>query len=240
MVAHPFCKQTLKFSCQSCSLRQLCFPLGLTIQELSKLDTLIHQQSVLKKGATLFKQGSPFKGFFVVRSGSFKYVSQPPGADPSIIAFYMPGDFFGLDAIHNEQHPATAQALEDSSVCIISFDELMRLTREIPKLQQHLMNIVSQKCAQDINKLQRHHTAEQRLAQFLLNIAEQFERRGYAANEFQLSMSRKDIANYLDLADETISRLFKLFQDRGWLKTQHKVVTLQNIEQLTKLIAEPL
>jgi CRP/FNR family transcriptional regulator len=236
MVASPFTKQNIRFSCQHCNLRQLCFPVGLSNEELSTIDEIISQQKVVKRHERLFKQGDAFKGLCVVRSGAFKYYHTVPGQNDHIIAFYLPGEFFGLDAVHNEEHPATAQALTDSSVCIISFDELMKLASTIPTLQRYLMDIVSKRCANEItHRPNQHHTAEQRLVMFLMGLSKHFAERGYSAHEFQLPMSRKDIADYLDLADETISRLFKTLQGRQWIKTEGKLLNILNLAALQQL-----
>ncbi len=236
MVASPFSKHTLKFSCQHCSVRQLCFPVGLSPEELSLLDALISQQKIVKRNEQLFKQGDKFNGFCVVRSGAFKYVHSTPGQENHIIAFYLPGEFFGLDAVHNEKHPATAQALIDSSVCVIAFDELMKMSSKIPTLQRYLMDIVSKRCSNDLQRPTQHHTAEQRLAIFLLDLSKHYGERGYSAHEFQLPMSRKDIADYLDLASETVSRLFKNFQDKKRIKTEGKLIKIIELKALQQLI----
>ena len=73
---------------------------------------------------------------------------------------------------------------------------------------------------------------EARLASFLLSLSERYRSRGYSATEFNLSMSRSDIANMLGMAMETISRLFTNFQEQGLLKVERKHIEVRDLEGL--------
>jgi CRP/FNR family transcriptional regulator len=79
-------------------------------------------------------------------------------------------------------------------------------------------------------------SAEARLAGLLLTLSLRFEQRGYSASEFNLSMSRGDIANMLGLAVETISRLFTQFQDQGLLQVERKHVKLLDLQGLERIL----
>ena len=231
-------KQTLNFGCRQCGFKKLCFPLELSAAELKQLDGLKTQQMLVKRNDFLFEQGDAFKGLFVVRSGGFKYAHTTSPDHSRILAFYFPGEFFGLDAIHNETHPASAQALTESAVCKISLNDLMVLSNKIPSVQRVLMDIASKRCADAFDQVKTYHTAKQKLAAFLLKLSKNFAERGYSATSFQLPMSRKDLSNYLDLAEETMSRLFKNFQNHQWIKTEGKVVHLNDMTQLKRLLEE--
>ena len=84
-------------------------------------------------------------------------------------------------------------------------------------------------------RLLEHKSAEQRLAGFLWHLIERIEQRGYSAQELNLSMSRHDIANYLGLAVETISRLFARLQEQGVLEVDHRHIKLCDQERLQRL-----
>ena len=77
--------------------------------------------------------------------------------------------------------------------------------------------------------------AETRLASFLLGMSERLNKRGYVANEFNLSMSRGDIANLLGMAVETISRLLSHFQENGLLKVERKHISIIKLDELRHL-----
>ncbi len=78
-------------------------------------------------------------------------------------------------------------------------------------------------------------TAEERLAAFLLSISARLKQRGYSATHFLLAMPRRDIANYLRLATETVSRVFKRFQEDGLIEVERRDIRLLDLPRLEKL-----
>lgn len=227
----------LKNHCKTCSLYNLCLPMGLEHGDLEKLDDVIKRRQSFDKNKFLFRSGDSLKSVYAVRSGSFKtYLTNPDGTE-QIIGFSMPGELLGMDAISSEKHACSAKALETSSVCEIPFDHLESLAREIPGLQRQLLRLMSQEIQQDQNQmlLLAQMPADTRLASFLLGLSERLNKRGYASKDFNLSMSRGDIANLLGMAVETISRLLSHFQDIGLLKVERKHITVLNLDELRKL-----
>ncbi len=78
-------------------------------------------------------------------------------------------------------------------------------------------------------------SAEERLAAYLFSISMRYQRRGFSATEFYLSMSRNDIGNYLGLAVETVSRMFTRFQDDCLLTVERKHIIIHNLDRLRHL-----
>ena len=227
----------LKSHCQSCSLYDLCLPMGLETGDIDRLDSVIKRSKSISKNDFLFRLGEPLKSIYAIRSGSFKtYLTNPDGTE-QIVGFSLPGELLGMDAISDEQHTCTTKALETSSVCEIPFERLESLAHDIPNLQHQLFRLMSKEIQQDQNLmlLLAQMPAETRLASFLLGMSERLNKRGYAANDFNLSMSRGDIANLLGMAVETISRLLSHFQDDGLLKVERKHITILKIDELRKL-----
>lgn len=227
----------IKSHCQNCSLYDLCLPMGLEDNDLDRLDTVIKRRQSVDKNSFLFRIGEPLKSIYAIRSGSFKaYLTNPDGTE-QIVGFSLPGELLGMDGIGDEVHTCTAKALETSNVCEIPFERLESLARDIPNLQHQLFRLMSKEIQQDQNLmlLLAQMPADTRLASFLLGLSERLNKRGYAANEFNLSMSRGDIANMLGMAVETISRLLSHFQTDGLLKVERKHITIINIEGLRKL-----
>ena len=227
----------LKSHCQSCSLYDLCLPMGLDTGDLDKLDNVIKRRQSINKNNFLYRMGEGLKSVYAIRSGSFKtYLTNPDGTE-QIIGFSLPGELLGMDAISDNQHTCSAKALETSNVCEIPFEHLEALARDIPNLQHQLFRLMSKEIQQDQNLmlLLAQMPAETRLASFLLGMSERLNKRGYAANEFNLSMSRSDIANLLGMAVETISRLLSHFQENGILKVERKHITILNLDKLRQL-----
>lgn len=223
-----------RIACQDCSLYQLCLPTGIQSSEVTLLDEIIQRRPPLDRGEHLFQVGHPFSAIYAVRSGSIKtYVPIDDGKE-QVTGFHLPGELLGLDAINSGHHPSAAKALETTSLCKIPYDRLGELSHQLPSLQQQLLKVMSRELLHDqtLMLLLGKKSAEQRLAALLLSLSERYRQRGLSATEFNLSMSRNDIGNYLGLAVETISRLFSRFQDEGLLLAERRHITIIDIHGL--------
>ncbi|PHS71559.1 MAG: Crp/Fnr family transcriptional regulator [Methylophaga sp.] len=224
-------------ACQDCSLFRLCLPLGLHNNDLIKLDKIIKRSQNYKRGQPLFTEKSNFTSLYVVRSGSFKTTISASDGRDQVTGFYFPGEFVGLDAIHEQAYLSSAVALETSSVCELPFDHLQELGKSVPELQVKVLMRLSKELSVDksLMLLLGKKTADEKLATYLLSLSKRFKERGFSATEFQLSMSRSDIANHLGLAVETVSRLFSRFQEDDLLTINGKLLLLRNIDRLNAL-----
>jgi CRP/FNR family transcriptional regulator len=224
-------------ACQDCSLYRLCLPLGLHNNDLIKLDKIINRTASYKRGQPLFSDQDTFKSLFVVRSGSFKTTISMSNGRDQVTGFYFPGEFIGLDAIHHDFYQSTAKALESSAVCELPYDSLQEIGNEMPQLQLQLLTRLSKELSGDksLMLLLGKKTSDEKLATYLLSLSKRFKDRGFSATEFQLSMSRGDIANHLGLAVETVSRILSRFQERGLIIIAGKTITLREMDKLQKL-----
>lgn len=230
----------LKVACRNCGLYELCLPLGLNGNDLEKLEEIIRRSRPLKKGEMLFHQGDPFHSVYAVRSGSLKTYTIDNDGCEQITGFHLPGELVGLDAINSDKHPCSTTALETTSYCEIPFEKLEMLSGELPSLRRQLLRVMSKEINHDAGMLMLlgKKTAEERLASLLVSLSTRFQERGFSAREFNLSMSRNDIGNYLGLAVETVSRLFTRFQEQGLLQAQGKHIELLDIDALKGIVSE--
>lgn len=225
---------TSRVACKDCGLFQLCLPVGIAGSDLELLDSIIKRRRPIKRGEHLFQVGDPFQAIYAVRSGSIKtYVPTEDGYE-QVTGFHLPGELVGLDAIHADTHPCAARTLETTSVCEIPFERLEELSERIPTLRHQLLKIMSREILheQSLLMLLGKKNAEERLASLLLSLSGRYQQRGFSATEFNLSMSRNDIGNYLGLVVETVSRLFTRFQDEGLLTVQRKHIRILDPERL--------
>ncbi|MBD3671555.1 MAG: fumarate/nitrate reduction transcriptional regulator Fnr [Gammaproteobacteria bacterium] len=224
----------IKVACKDCSLFQLCLPMGLESDDLEKLDVIIKRRRPVKRGEDLFRVGDGFRSIYAVRSGSIKTFSPTQDGQEQVTGFHLTGELLGLDAISNNYHPCTATALETTSVCEIPFERLEELGHQIPSLQRQLFRVMSREIFTEENHtlLLGKRNAEERLAAFLLSVSNRFKSRGFSPNEYNLSMSRNDIGNYLGLAVETVSRMFTRFQESGLLTVERKHVVIHDLDRL--------
>jgi len=224
--------------CEQCGIYKLCMPSGLGAGDLDALDRIIKRRRPLERGQHLYHAGEDFHCIYALRSGSLKTYVMSEEGEEHIIGFRMPGDLLGLSDINNPHYTRSAKALETCSVCEIPYERFEQLTQEIPDLHHHILNMMSREIHQEQDRVTmcKKLSAEARLAGLLLMLSQRFQQRGFSASEFNLSMSRSDIANMLGLAVETISRLFTLFQENGLLMVERKHVKLLDIPGIELLL----
>jgi CRP/FNR family transcriptional regulator len=224
----------IKVACRECSLNEICLPVGVGEADLNRLDSIIDRKRPLGRGEHLFRTGAPFQALYAVRSGSLKTYATSEDGHEQVMGFHLPGELVGLDAIADEYHPLAARALETTSVCEIPFTDLETLSAQLPGLQRQLLRVMSQEIRDDEQNMVilGQKSAEERLASFLISLSDRFRRRGFSATQFNLSMSRSDIGNYLGLALETVSRLFTRFQNEGLLRVDRKHIQLLDRDRL--------
>ncbi|WP_444928554.1 fumarate/nitrate reduction transcriptional regulator Fnr [Microbulbifer sp. SSSA002] len=224
-------------SCSNCSVRRLCLPAGLLQADIDRLERITRRKKMINAGEVLYRAGDPFQNLYAIRSGCIKTVIIAADGDTQVTHFALPGELLGLDAYSSRMHPSYAEALEDSSVCLLPFDQLENLAQEIPALQQQIYSIFSEELRQEneILMLLGKRSADARLAALLMNISSRYACRGYSPREFVLSMPRMDIANYLGLTAETVSRLFSRFQREGLIRVSGRTVEILNLPALGNL-----
>ena len=233
-------RNRLKTACSSCNLHELCMPGGLSAEDVVKLDSLVASRRRVKRGEALFRAGDPFDALFAVRLGFFKTrVTSEDGRD-QVTGFQMPGELLGLDGIATERHTVDAVALEDSEVCHIDYGDLERLSVEFTPLQHQFHKVMSREIVREngVMMLLGRMRAEERLATFLLNLANRFRSRGYSQAEFVLRMTREEIGSYLGLKLETVSRCFSRFAEDKLLTVNNKSVRILDLDGLKAVVGD--
>lgn len=227
-----------KVACSGCNLRELCLPVGLSADQLDVLDTLVANRRAVPRGETLFRAGDAFEALYAVRTGFFKTcVSSEDGRD-QVTGFQMAGELIGLDGISTDRHACDAIALEDSQVCVIPYQRLEELSREVGDLQHQFHKIMSREIVRDhgVMLLLGSMRAEERLAAFLLNLTQRLQARGFSASSLLLRMTREEIGSFLGLKLETVSRTFSRFQDDGLLEVKQRDIRIKDQEGLRRLV----
>jgi CRP/FNR family transcriptional regulator len=220
--------------CTSCNLRELCLPCGLTGSDASRAEELVYTRRRVKRGESLYRAGDPFVSLYALRSGFFKTSLMLADGRDQVTAFHMGGEMLGMDGIGSGAHGTSAIALEDSEVCVIPYARLQELTHDIPLLQNQFHKVMSREITREhgVMMLLGSMRAEERLAAFLLNLAQRFSARGYSGSDFYLRMTREEIGSYLGLKLETVSRAFSKFQEDGLISVQQKHVRILDTDGL--------
>lgn len=233
---NQFSSKLLKIEsrCQKCAVSSLCLPSGLNNDELEELETVIASSKITDKNKTLFSLGDKFNSLYVVHSGMFKTTTIDENGKERIISFHLPGEIMGLDGIHSEAYQSTSTALTMSSYCKIPFNGLLEVAEDYPVIQKNLLKLMSK----EIYSCKKNHLdlgSKAKLALFIKTMSERFKLRGYSEEEFFLPISQRDIASYLGMAEETLSRIFKKLQAQEVVKYHKHILTVLDFNLLTEI-----
>ena len=233
--------ENIKVACSNCNLRELCMPVGLAPGELKRIDDLVATRRKIKRRETLFRNGEAFTSLYAIRTGVFKTrVTSEDGRD-QVTGFQMAGEIIGLDGIVNDQHTCDAVALEDSEVCVMPFERIEELSREVTALQRHVHQIMSREIVREhgVMLLLGSMRAAERLAAFLLNLVQRLHARGFSRSELVLRMTREEIGSYLGLKLETVSRTLSKFAADGMVEVEQRNVRILDPEALRRIVNPP-
>ncbi len=221
--------------CSTCAFSAACLDSGYDKSQLRDLHVLVEHIGPFTEGEHIFREGDAFNAIAAVRSGTVKtYVVDASGRE-QVQGFYLPGEMIGLNAISQARYPCNAVALDPVVLCRFSFPSMAALATRMPGIQQQLFRLLSQ----DIGKaalLAGNYTADERMAAFLISLSRRYAARGFSPTRFVLTMTRTDIANYLRLAAESVSRVFRRFQDEGLLRVDRREIEILSpgLEELAR------
>jgi len=225
--------------CSACGLDPVCQVLDYGADAGGVVAEILKRRRAIPNGVRLFDNDQPLQSIFAVKSGSFKAVSQDAQGRQRVVGFYLPGELIGTDAMAGRRYTTSVLALEPSQVCDLWLSRLEASGRPLESLQRAIIEMLGREVAfhqQLISSLIKQNS-EQRLAAFLLSLSQRLRVRGLPAESFRLSMSRSDIASYLGLARETVSRLLTRLQGDGLIRLRGKRLVLLDLRGLERLAA---
>lgn len=224
----------LRRSCTECSIQQLCLPAGINGEDIGRLDTVARRRRPLAKGESLFRAGDPLRAVYVASEGCFKTAVVNASGEEHILGFHLQGELFGLDAVGTGQHRCEAIALVDSRVCELPFDRLASIAAKLPSLQNQLLRVIGQSANHDHDHVEvlARRQASERIAMFVHGLSERYRQIGRPSNDFHLPMSRDEIARYLGLVLETVSRGFSRLHEDGIIEVHGRRVRILDEEAL--------
>jgi len=201
---------------------------------------LTPQQRLLNAGDVLFKQNQPVRALYPLRRGGIKREYESSLGWRQVTGFQLAGDTVGLEPNDAPTFGMSAIALQTSECCVVPMEVakasmadpgvhaaiLAMLRREALRQRELLLAIGSMKAAQ-------------RLAMLLLDLAAEHRRRGFDGGEVTLAMTRNDIASYLGLTLETVSRLLSRFASVGLITVRHRLLHIVDQPGLAEVHADP-
>jgi len=227
--------QTEVNPCGACPVRSLTVCAALEAEELRRLAEIL-QTVRHDAGHTIFSEGDPADILYNVTAGTMKLYKLLPDGRRQITGFLLPGDFLGLSV--NETYAYTAESITPVQLCRFPRKRMEALLDEFPKMQRRLFSMASNElaAAQDQMLLLGRKTAKEKICSFLLMLSQRAQRRGHKENPVHVPMSRADIADYLGLTTETVSRTFtQLKTSRVISLLEGNKVQIQDMDDLLDL-----
>lgn len=206
-----------RVSCIDCCMKKLCITAGSDDSALREIDKLVVHWHPMERGRHIFREGDRFTQAFVVRSGAVKTYQTHENGEEQITGFMLPGDVLGLEGLSQSIHSNGAVALETTSVCAIPMNNLFSSLPSARIAERQVFSLLSEAMDRKdtLTKILAMNKAHERIAAFLVDVSERQAHRNLSENQFSLAMSRSDIARYLGLSQESVSRAFaKLIREK--------------------------
>lgn len=220
------------------NVKALCLSEGLDPDALRHLGRLLTKRTRFRKGQTLFCIGAIANALVVIQAGSCKTSLIAKDGQEQICGYYIAGDIIGIEDIGSHIHDCQAVALEDLEARCLSFDQLDVFANISKVFRRNLNNLISQEMARGhaLMLILGSMHAEQRVAAFLLDIAQRYKVKGYSPSEVVLRMTREEIGCFLGLKLETVSRAFSHFQRSGIVQVEGRFLKLLDSVALSRIL----
>ena len=227
----------LHTNCQNCSLSSLCLPQELAVTEIRELDNLVNQLPPMNKSGHIYSQGEKFTSLYVVRSGCVKKYQIDSEGNEQVIGFSLPGELLGIDAIGSGTYMSSAVTLDTTSFCQLKYSMFEELCEKIPGLIKHILKMAGQELIADheIHKAISQKNIDERVAVFFTSLSTRLKLLGYSSSEFNLPMSRHDIANFLGMQPETFSRSLKKLITDDLIEVNLKNIKIKQADKLRRM-----
>jgi CRP/FNR family transcriptional regulator len=199
-------------------------------------------RGIFQKGQAIYHAEDRFRSLFIVQSGAVKVEKILEDGTNHVKGFYFHGDLFGLDSIGNVLYNYDAIALDTTRICQIPYDQLEMLGSSNPLLQKRIISLLSGKMHQINNLLldSRYLSADKRLLLFLKSLCERnlvHTRNG--KGKIHLPMSKSDIASYLGIRSESLSRILANLQKQGVIRNRFRHIEINDMDAAMQLICKP-
>lgn len=238
MFAKPLTTKYPQVACKSCTSKNNCLHQFLDTEFLGNLPSKYITKIKMKKGDPIIRNGDPLNYLYNLRIGYCKLEFSLSNGQYQINHFGFPGDLLGIDGIAEKQHRLDTTALSDGELCMIEFNTFNKLIDSEPEIRHIFETILGR----TINRIEEHlfslgsHSAEQKLAFFLLDFHKRQKQLNIDLRMMRLPMSREDLKSYLGMTSETLSRSFAFLEKNQCLQVKNRNINNINYERLSQLV----
>lgn len=220
--------------CGNCSLVNASIAAGYDQVRLAELGCTVEHIGPLHAGDFVFHRGDVFDAIYALRLGIVKIRKLDGRSRQQVKGFFLPGEVIGIGAIDRGAFPCDAIAMDTTFLCRVSFSAISAVAAQVPAVQQYLLRTLSQRVGA-ARRLTRGADADARVAAFLLDLHVRSVASGPATTRLHLRMSRTDIANYLRLASETVSRVLTRLRAERMIAVQGRDIELLDVRRLAQV-----
>ncbi len=212
-------------SCQRCAVQALCLS-GLSGPELAQVDALVSARHTVPRGAPLTHAGIHSVSLHAIRNGAVKTCTTSANGRNQITGFHLAGELVGLERIGAPSPYSHTVALTDCEICDLPYHRLEELSRTVPPLQRLIHRLMSREIIHKGRQilLLGSMQAKERLASFLCDLGQRLHLRGHSHTELVLHMSREELASYLGIKLETVSRVFAALVEQQVIEVRRRRV----------------
>lgn len=228
-----------ELDCSKCEARYRCLGEGLSEEQLLGLRKITRTLGPFQPGEAIFRVEGKFKSLFVIQSGAAKIETASFEGAKLVDGFFFRGDLVGLESIGAQQYGHDAIALERTLVCELPFNQLESLCSFVPRLQRKLLIILGQKIRYTNETIVhgRYVSGEKRLLFFLQMLCEKkIIKKNDNTGSVDLPMSKGDIASYLGLRPESLSRVLTKLQSDGIIRNHTKKIEFLDIKAILQQV----
>ena len=215
-------------ACSDCGQMETCFLASALPDESGDCASVVYRRKAVSHGERLFDRGAPFSALYLVAKGSIKTQRVTPEGDLVVTGFFLPGDVVGLDALGDDRYPSDAVVLTDSEVCRLQFQRLFALCSAKPRMHDWILSRIGWYLRHKENNLSwsRGLSSDLRVLQFFLDLHERLRQTETSRSTTTLPMKKQDIAHYLHITPETLSRNLAVLRKSGLLLIDNDRFTL--------------
>lgn len=207
-------------------------------QGLSELKKIIAERKIkqVKKKQIIYYEGDNVLGVYLILTGRVKTIKLSEDGRELVTGMYGPDEYLGIHAmLSDDQYNETAEAIEDTSICLLPKDVVNHLLDNYTDIGQKFIKIVSSNLLDKEEQLLQlaYHSVRKRMAEVLLRLAKQ--QNALDSPDPSIRISREDLASMAGMATETVSRTLGDFKDEGIIEKKGSVIQLIDFRKLTKM-----
>lgn len=224
--------------CQLCKIRSSAIFSSLNEQEIKKLNNCktTHEYN---RGQVIFYEGNPSLAIYCVHSGMVKLFKTSFSGEEFVIRLLGPGEIIGFRALLADEHfAASAQAVSDTQICIISREDFLDLLNSSTELSFNVMAklAIDLRIAEEQFLSRAQENVRQRTARMLLQLLETSNELSKGDSKISVPILRSEMAQVVGTTPETLSRTLRAMAQKEIIKITRSDISVTNVDKLRSII----